>query len=187
MQGYLLDAKLDAPPAKLIDAISTALSERLHLELAGGLLARRGVGDAAAALGNTARASEVSEHGTGWAVAAAFERSTLPAPLAPPAERRIPTAEFATWWAAEDVAAAAMNGVCRSVFRGSTLIERHGTQLRFQLATPPGTSTGGLFGLVEQHRAALGIAASGDGSGTNTIALLGDLTFLHDVAKIQLK
>jgi ATP-binding cassette, subfamily A (ABC1), member 3 len=158
-QGYLLDSKLSAPSAERIAAVDSELSNALHLADTGGFLPRNLVDRAAAALGVPDRARELTENGTGWAILAAYERSALPSSSAPFAERLIPAREFAEWWAAEDLAARATDQICRVIFPGSTLLERHGTQLRFKLAIQPGVTTGGHFGLLEQHRADLSIAA----------------------------
>ena len=164
--------------------ITEALFQRVGAQLApGGMLSRAFVPQAATALENPARAGrfsssclvfedqrgctclveycvgEVSDAGTGWPIASAFEKSELPSATCAPSEKLISVHEFAEWWAAEDVAARAADQFCRVIFPGSVMLERQGTQLRFKIAPQASVSTGGLFGLVEQVGAIVVISA----------------------------
>lgn len=114
-------------------------------------VSRKQLPSVAMALGNTARADEVSESGTGWALAAAFERSSL-------MDKSIPVADLAVWWAAEDAAAALTAHLTQQAFPGAELVERQGTQLRYRLP-PLDAPLGQLFARVEAARAAHGISS----------------------------
>lgn len=105
----------------------------------------------AAALGNPGRVAEVSESGTGWALAAAFERSRL-------MDKAIPLAELAAWWAGEDAAAALTAYITQQAFPGAELVERQGSQLRYRLP-PLDLPLGEMFARVEAARAAHGISS----------------------------
>ena len=159
--GYIVDMKLDDPTAEFVAGIEAAAVEalvRLGVPGGGSQLPRLAVLRLAEALGNAPRGEQVMDTGTGWAIAAEFARSTLPAPSAPPSARVIPTRNFAQWWATEDTAVKLRDFVF-STFPGAQLVERHGSHMRFHLPPQGDRALAGLFTAIEAARAPLGISS----------------------------
>lgn len=155
-RGFLADVKLSDPSPATVAEIEAAVAAelvRLGAPGGGGALPRGAVRRVCEALGNAPRSAQVTETGTGWAIAASFARS------AARPEPTIPTAEFAAWWAGEDAALRLRNFFVVEAFPGSELVERHGSHLRFQLPPQGDRALAGLFTAVEGARERLGVAS----------------------------
>jgi hypothetical protein len=139
-------------PPPLVRAPSTAALT------ATGFIARKHVAAVAALLGHPTIADELRPSGSGWTVAAAFDRSTVPSATAAPGERAIPLADLAAWWAEETGAAAVTAFVCQQAFPGAVRTERHGSLLRFAL---PSAGHGDLL----PHAGPISPTAGGGGGG----------------------
>ena len=137
--GLSIEVKLAPPSPQLVEAIAAVVfrTTASATQPSGGAgLARAQLRRVCEALGAPLRCDEVREAGLGWAVEAAFARSsdaTVPIPL------------FAEWWAREDVAAAATAAVAGGL-PGARLVERQGATLRFKA---PSTGGGSLAGDYE--------------------------------------
>ncbi len=139
-EGFTLDLRVGAPPPGAGDVILAALT-------AAGLpaaLRRDAVPAAAAALGAPARAAEVSAHGLGWAVEAAFSAAPGGA---------IPAAVFTRWWAEVDAVDIALMALSVE-FPGLRVKERHGLSLRL-VAEKRGRPLADAFEALERCRARL--------------------------------
>lgn len=164
-RGYQAEIKLEDPAPAVRNGIAAAITAAL-LEKSGpaasssGLIKRSQVSQVCAALEIPDRAAQVSESGSGWSIDAAFERSELPTPNLPPRslDRAIPIAEFAAWWAGEDAVFNLHMYITTKAFHGATLLERQGSQLRYQLPEQQ-EPLGGVFAKIEHVRGELGIAS----------------------------
>lgn len=149
-KGYQAEIRLREPS----EEARTRAAETIRTMLGGGptnhLIRRSQVRSLCEAMGLPARAAQVSEKGSGWAVDAAFEKSDLPTPNLPPMspERAIPISEFAAWWAEEDMVWDLFQYITVDAFPGSTLLERQGMLLRFQVPAQR-ESLGALFSRIE--------------------------------------
>lgn len=153
-RGYQLEVKLDEPRRESVYAVGDSIlaSLRSQAPLEGAIVSRQqAVATVCAALGNPARASEINEHGSGWAIDAAFRKSSL-------MDGAVPVLEFAAWWAGEDMADACTAYVTGddAAFPGAELVERQGSQMRFRLP-PLEQPLGVLFSRIESARSRLGI------------------------------
>ena len=159
-KGYLLDAKMEEEvDFAAINDMETAMMQTLsiaqHVDRPF-MLPRAAVPQLSAAMGNAARGQQLRDSGTGWAIAAQFNRSVTPTPGCPAGVRTIPLRDFAAWWAAEDRIKRFVEHITHTAFPGSEVLERHGNRLRFQI--PPQTiPMGEIFGRVEQARATFNI------------------------------
>ena len=159
-QGFQAEIKLDEPS----DATKNAAADRVKMALETGgssnVVKRAQLRSLCAALGAPNRLADISESGSGWALDAAFEKSDLPVAGLPSRalERAIPIVDFAAWWAIEDAVRDITVYMAFEAFPGATLLERQGSQLRFQLP-PQREPLGVMFSKIEGARGRFGIAS----------------------------
>ena len=147
-----LELRQAEPTAERLHAVASAMLHALGstADASVASVSRSQLPSVAAALGKPERVQEVVESGTGWALAAAFERSSA-------VDKAVPVSEAAAWWAAEDAAEAITAHFAKVAFPGAQLAERQGSQLRFRLPPLEGLPLGELFARVEAARAEHGI------------------------------
>jgi ATP-binding cassette, subfamily A (ABC1), member 3 len=174
--GFVVEVKLTDPTHEDIAAAERALLAAAAEKRAGGgatasggaagggvpagYLTLDGLKHAAAALGVAERLEQIKEAGSGWAVAAAYAASTLPAAGLPLGERAVAAADVAAWWAEESAVGAAVDHLTREAFPGASLVERHGLRLRFSVPPLGGVALSSLFGRLDAASLAVPIVSS---------------------------
>jgi ABC-type multidrug transport system ATPase subunit len=160
-RGFESEVRAEDPTPPQVDVVEAAMRGAAGGRLvappgAGGVafIPRGAVRALAAALGAPQRDADISDTGAGWALSAAFARSTVPSAGAPAEARAIPLRDLAQWWAEEDLAANITAYITGAAFPGATLEERHGPQLRFKLP-PQAESLSVVFAKLESQRAVL--------------------------------
>ena len=144
--GYLALTKIGRPTESKIQQVLNEYLLPFTLQTPGLLSASRIV-EVCAALGDPSRARMLHPSGTGWALAAVLSR-----------EGSVDASQFAEWWASESIAAS-LNAFIMRTFPGSTLSERHGEFLSFQLAVDTATTRlSSIFGIFESSKATLQLA-----------------------------
>jgi hypothetical protein len=159
-QGFQAEIKLkEATMEAKNEVVNRIMTLQAGTEFAGATtLTRAHLQELCTVLGAADRFPQISETGSGWALDAAFEKSELPTPGLPARspQRAIPVTEFASWWAGEDAVAGLINWLCDEAFPGAVLLERQGSQLRFQLP-PQREPLGVMFAKVEGVTGRFGI------------------------------
>ena len=164
--GYECEIKLLPPPpsaaAQVVEALRPVLQNA-------DVIKRVQVNDCATALGNAARAGQIREDGSGWAIAAALNKNN----------GVVPVAEFAAWWSAEQ-ACRVLVDYMRASFSQCVLAERQGATLRFKVNST-GVPLSSYFEKLENARLFHGVASYTLGQASTRTALTHPPTHLTPV------
>jgi ATP-binding cassette, subfamily A (ABC1), member 3 len=154
-RGLACEVKVDIPSQAIVAQHVSRISVLGVGTGTNRVLPRDRLNEACQYLGIPARADAICEGGVGWALHAAFMRSSLE-----PSSRAIPLEMLATWWAEEDFVKEIFT-FFTTTFPGSELQERQGLTLRFKLPSSVnlGKSLGAIFGTIENAKNSLHIAS----------------------------